>query len=323
MGSSSLFLSCDWGTTSFRLRLVDRRDGRVLETIQSADGVVSLAESVVEDQRAEHFAAFLTSRAAALLAHNGLAPEEEVACVISGMASSRLGWKELPYAPLPQPVDGSGLLGETFRVPLDGRAPLAVWLVSGIRAEADVMRGEEMEWLGLMHRLPSLAAAESALLILPGTHSKHLRLERGTLRDFSTAMTGELFATLSHTPTLRGCLRLGAAFGPESPAFLRGVRLAASPGLPKALFHLRAAHLLEGTPPEEGSAALSGLLLGAEVLQLAAGPGTRVAVAGKLAAFYQSAVRELGLGEIEAVPGGVLAEALVWGHRQWLETRGR
>jgi 2-dehydro-3-deoxygalactonokinase len=227
----------------------------------------------------------------------------------------------LPYAPLPQQADGTGLTAEALALPLPGRAPLKVWLVSGVRAEADVLRGEEMEWLGLVRRLPALAKAASALLILPGTHSKHLRLKQGALLGFHTVMTGELFATLSQSPTLQGCLRPGAEFGPASAAFLRGVRAAATPGFIRALFQIRARHLLDGVPPEEGTAALSGLLIGAELRQISAESRALVLAAGRLGPYYQSAAREMGMGEIEVIPGGVLDEALAWGHRQWLEAR--
>ena len=312
------FFSCDWGSTHFRLRLVDRRDGSLRDEIKTADGVIRMAEGADGADRAGRYAALLAAQAETLLARSGV---EATQCVVSGMASSRLGWKELPYAPLPQLPDASGLVAAAFQVPLRGFPSLEVWLVSGVCGEANVLRGEEMEWLGLMHQLPALAEAQSALLILPGTHSKHLRLERGVLRDFDTLMTGELFASLPQAPTLRGCLLPGAAFEPESDGFLRGVRAAASPGLFKALFQIRARHLLQGVPPEEGTAALSGLLIGAELLQIPAEPGMRVVIAGGLGPFYQSAARELGLEGIEWVPGTVVEEALVWGHRRWLDCR--
>ena len=46
-----------------------------------------------------------------------------------------------------------------------------VTLVSGVRAGADVMRGEESQILGLA-QLPDFPEDDHICLLLPGTHSK-------------------------------------------------------------------------------------------------------------------------------------------------------
>src|SRR5436190_23871443 len=95
------FLSCDWGTTSFRLRLVSGSQGRIVREIREAIGIKALYEEASrngahsEVDRAKTFSAFLRSELDAM--REG-PPGPELPLVISGMASSSVGWRELPYA---------------------------------------------------------------------------------------------------------------------------------------------------------------------------------------------------------------------------------
>ena len=68
-----------------------------------------------------------------------------------------------------------------------------------------------MEIIGLMSE-PSLAAArEQCVLILPGTHSKHIYVRQESVIDFRTVMTGELFDVLGRNSLLRASVDLAAA----------------------------------------------------------------------------------------------------------------
>jgi len=97
------FLSCDWGTTSFRLRRVAGPDLAVIREIREPAGVKPLYEEAmrsgaeIEAARANVFARFLSRKVEALLAGEH-APEPNLPLVISGMASSSVGWREFPYA---------------------------------------------------------------------------------------------------------------------------------------------------------------------------------------------------------------------------------
>lgn len=313
---NAFFLSCDWGTTHFRLRLADRHTGAIRDEIKTPEGAARLAETAPGPQREERYAQCLAAHAATLLARNSAAAAD---CLVSGMATSRIGWKELPYAPLPQPLDGSALLSETLQLPLPDHPPLRVRLISGVRDEENVMRGEETELLGLAQKLPYLSDAE-ALLLMPGTHSKHVRISGGKIIGFDTLMTGELFAHLPSAPTLREALQSADRFDASSPSFAQGVHEASTPGFFKTLFKIRARRLLDGATPTEGAARLSGLLIGAELLQISATPGLRILLAagGSLGALYRQAANALGLANIESVPTGLMEEAATQGHLRLL-----
>src|ERR1043166_9856568 len=95
------FMSCDWGTTSFRLRPVSSRDEIVLQELQEKAGVKSLHEQALnagaktEVERSRFFEEFLWERTNHLLQSIPNA-QRPLPMVISGMVSSSVGWKELP-----------------------------------------------------------------------------------------------------------------------------------------------------------------------------------------------------------------------------------
>jgi len=68
----------------------------------------------------------------------------------------------------------------------------SIYLLPGLAvggAFADVMRGEEVTVWGL-------PASRLSLVVLPGRHSKWVRLEGGTIRHFATFLSGEIGALL-------------------------------------------------------------------------------------------------------------------------------
>jgi len=294
-------------------------DGKVIDEIKTGEGVARMAASAtVCEDREKSYELILGARADELLARHGATVE---GCVVSGMASSRMGWRELPYAALPQPISGANLTTARLQAPLTDGAPLNVLLVSGIQSSEDVMRGEEVELLGLAQQLPALAEAASALLIMPGTHSKHVRLSRGVITGFDTFMTGELYAHLLHTPTLAASLHPDASFDENDPWFVRGLAEAASEGLLKSLFKIRSRNLLQGVQPVEGTAFLSGLLIGSEVLHAReAAPCVYLAAGGKLAQLYGKAIGDLEIQNAELIDSAVVERAAIDGHLRLLHS---
>ncbi|HYW35347.1 MAG TPA: 2-dehydro-3-deoxygalactonokinase, partial [Balneolaceae bacterium] len=138
----SYMLSCDWGTSSFRLRLVDNQTGTVLQAITSRRGVKTISSA----PSGEPFRNYLATQIAKI-EERSAQPLAFVPVVISGMASSSIGWKELPYGSLPFLLDGSQL--PIKQIPKAEEFPHDILLVSGICSSSDVMRGEETQMIGL------------------------------------------------------------------------------------------------------------------------------------------------------------------------------
>jgi 2-dehydro-3-deoxygalactonokinase len=228
-----------------------------------------------------------------------------------GMVGSRGGWREAPYLDTPCRLDALGGSLTTIEAP-DGRR---VHIVPGLRDPTgpDVMRGEETQVAGVLARMPELAG--DARLLMPGTHSKWVRVREGAVSGFTTVMTGELFALL------RGHSVLGAGLpdgDDDAAAFARGVAAARDAGAAGGLSRLFCARalMLEGTlAPASVADFLSGLLIGDELrMALAAGwaePDAPVLVVGEdaLCARYLQAAPAFGL-TLQPTPGASAASGL-------------
>jgi len=276
------FISCDWGTSRLRLRLVDREQHRITAEHITDEGILKLAEI---HPAKEGRAAFLGSELEKGIVALGVGSQTDLPVVISGMASSTLGWQSLPYASLPAPIDGS-----TLRFADLLHAGRRVRLVSGLRSASDVMRGEETELVGLFSNPARRALAQHCLVVLPGTHSKHVQLRAGEIVSFTTYLTGELYGLLCQNSTL--AIPEDAAFDAE--AFVAGAQAARSHGLSAALFQTRARVVLGHLTAQQSRAFLSGVLIGAEVAALAGvSTGQIVLAAGEqLARQYSMALNE-------------------------------
>lgn len=308
-------LSCDWGTSSFRLRLV--REGRLVAGIERAEGVREIHARLVavgraSDPAARHdaFAAVLSSALEDLTTRvpGGLAGEP---VIISGMASATVGWRELPYAAAPASLDGSGFLLSALPAHAGPAGLHEIRLVSGLTTGSDVMRGEECEVCGLLAQPGMEGLKADCLVILPGTHSKHIRIRDGYISDFRTHLTGELLELLSTRSLLAASVEWpppavpepSAASMPEHPwglEFDAGVRQVAARGLGASLFSVRVRSVLDGRPRWANAAYLAGLLIGAEMADLLAWESglspILLAASERFARPYGRALRVLGAG---------------------------
>jgi len=291
--------SCDWGTSSFRLRLVDRRRGDVLGEIADANGARVIASSLADQaspvDRAAAFRRTLRNAIASL-------PDSErfvlagTPVVVSGMASSSIGWLELPYARLPFAVDGSQAVCEWLTIRVNDRE-LPVLLVSGLASDTEIMRGEETQLTGLLARPEFSALADDCVVVLPGTHSKHIRVRDGSAIGLHTYMTGELFQVLREHSVLRFTTG-GDAERTDEAAFLEGVTAAREHGALRMLFRTRTRGVLGKQEGPANRDFLSGLLIGAELAELSREPGAApiLLAPGSLGRAYETAARAVGLG---------------------------
>jgi 2-dehydro-3-deoxygalactonokinase len=297
MESVAKFLSCDWGTSSFRLRLVDTADFRVLAEKESKEGNASIFESWnksgrPDDQRFPFYLSVISEHIKALESESGQYLDG-VPLIISGMASSTIGMVELPYKELPFQIDGSDLRSETFNTSRE--FPHEVVLISGVKSITDVMRGEETQLVGSMIGQKS----EELLFIHPGTHSKHVTILNGKAVAFKTYMTGELFSLLSKDSILAGSVVAANEFShPDHLAsFREGVKDGLNGNLLNQLFTIRTNDLFNRLTPQQNYYYLSGLLIGSELKDFPRNFKGNMIMAGEdvLSALYLEALTLLGI----------------------------
>ncbi|MCB0853745.1 MAG: 2-dehydro-3-deoxygalactonokinase, partial [Bacteroidetes bacterium] len=180
------FISIDWGTTNFRLRIVEVPEMKVLEEISSDMGIKAMNERIkasVGDRKTLFFQYMQEE-----LKRLNSWPDLPNLVLVSGMASANIGLKELPYASLPFDRNGTGIITDSITHP---DYSFSIFLISGVRNEEDVMRGEETQVIGL---IDDCKIQGDAIFILPGTHSKHIFYQEDQFVDFRTYMTGEMFS---------------------------------------------------------------------------------------------------------------------------------
>ncbi|MDA0991706.1 MAG: 2-dehydro-3-deoxygalactonokinase, partial [Verrucomicrobia bacterium] len=295
------FLSGDWGSARLRWRWATIADGSRPESVavETAQGAAVVAGTLEPTARRAAFQSVLHETITRLEEQLGR-KLDDCPVVISGMATSSYGWIELPYASLPFSMDTGSIISQTLQLTAPGGARRDAHLLSGVRADDDVMRGEECQLLGLYQDPSWVPTAAETIVLLPGTHGKHARLRRRHLVDFTTYMTGELVAILGEHSVLRHSLRR-AAWPPDADglaAFQAGFELASTYGATAGFFKIRAASLLGQRTPESNSCALNGLLLADEFRNPMIAKSTAdimICAGTALTPWYEAAVQAAGL----------------------------
>src|SRR6185437_3195800 len=169
-------IGINWGSSHFRAYRI-AADGHLIDEYSAPAGIATLDRggmAAMMQQMASHM-------------------PTDIPVYASGMIGSTIGWVEVPYAEAPA---GCGELSQKVAGAHIGG--IDVRIVPGIACRRaydgapDVLRGEEIELLGLIG-----LGHTDGLVALPGTHTKWVRLDRGRVVDFLTAMSGEIFDRLT------------------------------------------------------------------------------------------------------------------------------
>ncbi len=254
------FIGIDWGTTHRRAALI-AADGTLVSERADGDGALACKGR------------FRASLEDLIAGWPGAGPGLPV--VMAGMVGAAIGWQAVPYLDGETPLsDLARHLVRVAEAPAGRRWFIAPgYSLKGAPPGAvDVMRGEETQLFGALHLLGTTAS--DGCYVLPGTHSKWVRLRAGRVAELRTYMTGELFALLRQHGTLASAMQAtDASDAPglrhdsvaEDPEFMRGViDAAAGPVLTHALFGARARVVTGALAPGAAAAYVSGLLIGAE-----------------------------------------------------------
>jgi 2-dehydro-3-deoxygalactonokinase len=274
------FVGINWGSSNFRAYRI-AADGGVSDEYSAAAGIATLDRGGM---------AAMMQKAAARWPGG-------IPVYAAGMIGSAIGWVEVPYADAP-----AGCLEILQRMTRAQIGEVDVRIVPGIACRRafdgapDILRGEEIELLGLI----GLGHA-NGLAALPGTHTKWVRLDRGRVVDFFTAMSGEIFDRLTAQGLLASITEGEAA---EGAPFLDGVAAgqARKLGLGTLLFGARARVIRGALRRADASSYVRGLLIGSEIADaLAVYPELAQAVvpltgSGPLSRLYAAALTANGIG---------------------------
>ncbi len=306
MGRATL-VAGDWGTSRLRLFLCDA-DGTAIDSIDGPGA------SEARDHFPETFDSLLTD----WTRQHGALP-----AILCGMVGSSFGWTQAPYLPCPARPEQIAGACVALRA---GRVRIIPGLSCRNRLDApDLMRGEETQILGALRLDPALHRGQQ-LLCLPGTHTKWVLLDEGTVREFLTATTGELFALLcahsvlvSDSPTRAQSKTI--AVGPAFTRALEQHQRSPDAALLHRMFEGRSRRLSNELATDDAAAYLSGLMIASDVsgalALLATAISTPVLIIGapQLTSLYAAALESQGR-ESRAIEGSAASLAgLVHVHR--------
>jgi len=261
------FISCDWGTTSFRLRLVEIASSRIIAEEGSDQGIAKVfhlwRQSEEEEDKRFYFYRNILSHHIDALRKKLNSSLDGFPLVISGMACSTLGMIDLPYKEGAFATDGSDLV--TKLVFAENNFNNDIIFISGSKTDRDAMRGEETQLIGCFQ------GDQEQLFIFPGTHSKHVTVKNGEAIDIRTYMTGEFFELLSVKSILAASIEKSTGMSEEKNlrAFEEGVKESLRENILHSSFKVRTNFLFHKLTQSENYHYLSGLLVGTEIKEIA------------------------------------------------------
>lgn len=286
------FLSCDWGTSSFRLRLLDATRNEVSATFKNSNGIADthskfLQSGLDENEKISFYKNTLQQYIAQLNIDVAGLP-----IIISGMASSSIGIRDIPYADLPFDLNkgrfSTAHLSKTDQFNHD------LYIISGLKTTDDAMRGEETILFGCD------TASNDGMYIFPGTHSKHVQVRYNTVVDVKTYMTGEMFDLLANKSILSASVTKNDDDSMES-FFKLGVQEAEKGSFLNKIFQVRINVLFKKLTPAENYHYLSGLIIATELKELVAGNNVFIVSEHLLLKRYLRAAELLQLINIKAI----------------------
>ncbi|QHT69333.1 2-dehydro-3-deoxygalactonokinase [Rhodocytophaga rosea] len=318
MNRNKFLLSCDWGTSAFRLRYVETDTGIVKAELTSQQGIAIMFtayqkaisdKALIAEKRMDFYLSYLLSQIEILSRKVGQSLSE-VPVIISGMASSTIGMKELSYTGLPFSLEGTDT--GIFQQPSGESFPHELLLISGVKSDDDVMRGEETQLMGLS----ASVNLQNGVCIFPGTHSKHMYVHGKQMTGFKTFMTGELFQTIASHTILRNSIEKPETdnFEAHAPVFEAGVLTAANgSNLLHTLFTVRTGELFKKYSRSENYYYLSGLLIGQELagLQLGKDLVLTLCCSSHLLPYYTKAIESLGYTSQSQIISGTIIDTIV------------
>lgn len=290
------FLSCDWGTSAFRLRLISAENLSIIEETTSKQGIADTFMLWKQRpqkglERLDFYIDIIANQIKTLEERTGYSLEN-LPLIISGMASSTIGMVDLPYKNLPFSTLGKDLEKLVIK---DRKHPkLKILVISGVRTENDVIRGEETKLVGCAADIDN----NQHVFIFPGTHPKHVFVKTKLVVDFKTYMTGEFFDLLSTKSILSVSVKKNENFEKEHylQSFERGVNESLNSNLLHSCFLVRTNQLFLKYSEEENYFYLSGLLIGTELKSLSAvGQNITIVANEALGKQYNTALQMLNI----------------------------
>lgn len=220
------YITIDGGTTNTRISIVS--DGKIVDTLKviGINDKAGYKETVKEKIKE-------------LLKMNAYREADIIRILATGtMATSELGLYPLEH--LVVPVNIEKLKKESCEVLLSEISDIPFVFIRGVKTmcdsleNADMMRGEEAEIMGIMS-----PDDEECMYMLMGTHTKIVKTDdEGHIVDVCTMLTGEMLEAISRDTILKHAIRFDESVL-DREYIKRGYMYCKEKGMNEALFKVR------------------------------------------------------------------------------------
>ena len=219
----------------------------------------------------ENFIKKLEENILLILNDNNLKIKDVNFMIASGMITSTLGLFDINQIELPANIDEISkniVLKEFLGIP--------IYLIPGLKLinknflnsqfnQSDVIRGEEVEIVGLLENLESCS---ELILVLPGSHNKFVEVENNKLiKSFNSTLSGEILNSL-----IKNTILSNSITGYESELDLEFLNLGFdrvnSSGITEAAFNLRGIDLSNSLNNIKKFSYILGVVLGEDIKSL-------------------------------------------------------
>ena len=263
------FLCIDGGTTNTRVTLVS--NGSVIDAERYNIGSGKGRDDLLLKKT-------LKSGIEQIIERQGISIRSVEAVLVSGMITGGGGLCEIHHIAAPAGLKELHNAMMIRYIPEICDIPFnfipGVKTVSETLENADIMRGEETELMGL-----NIDISDS-MVLLPGSHSKCISVsENGKIDKFRTFLTGEMIYALSRATILSGTVDL--TYPTDKDYLIKGYEYCKKYGINEALFKVRISDMLFDRTPAQRMGFFTGAVLYGEIKRITEFPQTRVIVAGK------------------------------------------
>ena len=274
------YITIDCGTTNTRIALLE--ENTVKDIIKLPIGAGNTAQNGSNAELKREIAKVIAQ-------FQGKDSEKRITAIYaSGMITSELGLYNLAH--IEAPAGKKELRAGAKTIKIEDVSDIPITFIPGVKnsfdvdiiesfRDADVMRGEETEVLGLMNIL-NISAPFTA--VLPGTHTKIIKIDnQGKINSCFTAMSGELFAAIKKDTILKSCFCEDAVNIEKYSKYLeKGYELSEEIGFNAAIFKSRLLKNFYNISEKECTVYITGAVLYSDIKLLKKVAGNDVILIG-------------------------------------------
>lgn len=233
MKDRTILIGIDWGASTFRAWAFDE-EGEVIGGISVPDGILTHSGDALGRLKFH--------------INEWMSEWPQVPIIACGGIGGSQGIQNVDHRSVPMMIAD---------LPKHLAVAHGIHIVPGLKQASppDVMRGEETQLFALDESIGAVC--------FPGTHTKHVTVEHGRIIGFTTEITGELRALLTANGGLQTPQDVEQEF--SEAVFREWVEYSLDPDDAASPFAVRAARMTGLLDPKHHEAALTGLLIGADI----------------------------------------------------------